>query len=64
MDENMQAKYEEKLKEFLSYCKKHKNMIEYHEITDFFAFDNSKALKDIKLEGYEHQGRLPMPVTE
>ncbi|MCR5311927.1 MAG: RNA polymerase sigma factor RpoD [Lachnospiraceae bacterium] len=37
MDENMQAKYEEKLKEFLSYCKKHKNMIEYHEITDFFA---------------------------
>ena len=33
----MQAKYEEKLKEFLSYCKKHKNMIEYREITDFFA---------------------------
>ncbi len=34
------------------------------EITDFFAFDSSKALKDIRLKGYEHQGRLPMPVTE
>ncbi|MCR4727326.1 MAG: sigma-70 family RNA polymerase sigma factor, partial [Lachnospiraceae bacterium] len=37
MDENQQAKYDEKLKEFLAYCKKRKNMIEYHEITDFFA---------------------------
>lgn len=34
------------------------------EITDFFAFDNSKELKDIKLEGYEHQGKLRMPVTQ
>lgn len=34
------------------------------EIKDFFAFDNSKALKDIKLEGYEHQGKILMPVTE
>lgn len=34
------------------------------EITDFFAFDNTKELKDIKLEGYEHQGKIKMPVTD
>lgn len=34
------------------------------KITDFFAFDNSKELKDIKLENYQHQGRIAMPVTE
>ena len=34
------------------------------EITDFFKFDNSKELKDIRLEGYEHQGKIVMPVTE
>lgn len=34
------------------------------EITDFFSFDNSKELKDIKLENYEHQGKIAMPVTE
>lgn len=34
------------------------------EIKDFFKFDNSKELKDIKLENYEHQGRIIMPVTE
>lgn len=34
------------------------------EIHDFYAFDNSRALKDIKLEGYEHLGVIKMPVTE
>ena len=34
------------------------------EIKDFFKFDNSKELKDIKLENYEHQGKISMPVTE
>ena len=34
------------------------------EITDFYAFDNSRALKDIKLEGYENLGAIKMPVTE
>lgn len=34
------------------------------DITDFFAFDHSNELKDIKLEGYEHQGKITMPVTE
>ena len=34
------------------------------EIDDFFKFDNSKELKDIKLLNYEHQGKISMPVTE
>ena len=34
------------------------------EIKDFFEFDNSKELKDIRLERYQHQGRIRMPVTE
>ena len=37
MDENMQAKFEERIKEFLAHCKKKKNEIEYHEITDYFG---------------------------
>ena len=34
------------------------------DITDFYDFDNSKDLKDIKLEDYEHLGVIKMPVTE
>ena len=34
------------------------------KVKDFFKFDNSRELLDIKLEGYEHQGRIAMPVTE
>ena len=33
------------------------------EVKDFFKFDNSRELKDIKLEGYEHLGKISMPVT-
>ena len=33
------------------------------EVTDFFKFDNSRELKDIRLEGYEHLGKIVMPVT-
>jgi len=42
MDENTRAKFEEKLKELLEAAKKKKNVVEYHEISDFF--------KDIPLE--------------
>ncbi len=28
------------------------------EVDDFYAFDNSKELKDIRLEGYQHLGKL------
>ncbi len=34
------------------------------EITDFYTFDNSRDLKDIKLENYQHLGTIKMPVTE
>jgi len=34
------------------------------EIKEFADFDNSKDLKDIRLEGYEHLGVIKMPVTE
>ncbi|MBR6505692.1 thymidylate synthase [Candidatus Saccharibacteria bacterium] len=34
------------------------------EIKDFHSFDNSRALKDIKLENYKNLGIIKMPVTE
>ena len=34
------------------------------EINDFYKFDNSRELKDIKLENYENLGVIKMPVTE
>ena len=34
------------------------------EVENFYEFDNSRDLKDIKLEGYEHLGVIKMPVTE
>jgi len=37
MDENTQAKFDEKVKELLSSAKKKKNVLEYQEISDFFA---------------------------
>ena len=33
------------------------------EIKDFFDFDNSKELKDIKLIDYKHHGKISMPVA-
>lgn len=35
MDENVQAKFEERLKELLAIAKKKKNILEYQEINDF-----------------------------
>ena len=35
-----------------------------HEVRDFFKFDNSKSLADIKLKDYKHLGAIKMPVTE
>ncbi len=34
------------------------------EVTDFFAIDNSKELKDIKIEGYEHMGKIAFPIAQ
>jgi thymidylate synthase len=33
------------------------------DVKDFFEFDNSRELLDIRLEGYEHQGKISMPVA-
>ena len=37
MDENTQAKFDEKVKELLALAKKKKNVLEYQEIADFFS---------------------------
>ncbi len=37
MDENTQAKFDEKVKELLNMAKKRKNVLEYQEISEFFA---------------------------
>ncbi len=37
MDENTQAKFDEKMKELMSVAKRKKNVLEYHEISDLFA---------------------------
>lgn len=34
------------------------------EITNFYDFDSSRELKDIKLENYENLGTIKMPITE
>lgn len=34
------------------------------DIKDFFEFDNSKELKDIKIEGYEHMGPIKFPLAK
>lgn len=34
------------------------------EIKDFYAFDHSKELKDIKLLNYQHMGKIEMPVSQ
>ena len=33
------------------------------EVKDFFEFDNSKELKDIRLENYENLGQISMPIS-
>ena len=34
------------------------------EITDFFEFDNSSELKDIKVLKYQHHGKIKMPIAQ
>ena len=47
MDENTQAKFEEKLREVLALAKKKKNVLDYQEVVDFFA---ELSLEDDKLD--------------
>ncbi len=34
------------------------------DIDDFFSFDNSKDLKDIKIKNYKHMGKIKFPITQ
>lgn len=34
------------------------------EITDFYKFDNSKDLKDIKVKNYKHMGPIKFPIAQ
>ena len=34
------------------------------EVKDFFEFDNSKDLKDIKLINYQHMGKISFPIAQ
>ncbi len=34
------------------------------DIHDFYDFDHSDSLKDIKLEGYRHMGKISMPIAQ
>ena len=33
------------------------------DIKDFFDFDNSRELKDVRLENYENLGTITMPIS-
>ena len=33
-------------------------------IKNFYDFDNSRALNDIKIEGYEHMGKIEFPIAQ
>lgn len=34
------------------------------DITDFYKFDNSRELKDIKIKQYKHMGKIDFPITQ
>ena len=47
MDETLQAKFDEKMKELIASAKKNKNVLEYQEISDFFA---DMPLEEVQFE--------------
>ena len=34
------------------------------EVDDFFKFDNSKDLNDVKLIDYKHMGKIKFPISQ
>ena len=34
------------------------------DIKNFFEFDNSKDLKDVKVRNYKHMGKISFPITQ
>ena len=65
MDENTQAKFEEKMKQLLAIAKKKKNVLEYQEIVDFFAdLALNEEQLDKVLEHLEQAGVDVLRITE
>lgn len=65
MDENTQAKFEERLKELLNAAKKKKNVLEYQEISDFFTeFTLEEEQFDRILETLEQNNVDVLRITE
>ncbi|MDE6663384.1 MAG: RNA polymerase sigma factor RpoD [Lachnospiraceae bacterium] len=65
MDENVQAKFEERLKELLNIAKKKKNVLEYQEINDFFHdLSLEEEQFDKILESLEQNGVDVLRITE
>ena len=64
MDENTQVKFDEKMKELLAVAKKKKNVLEYQEISDFFAeLQLGEEQFDKVLELLEHKGIDVLRIT-
>ena len=65
MEENVQAKFEERMKELLNIAKKKKNVLEYHEINDFFHdLPLEEEQFDRILETLEQNGVDILRITE
>ena len=65
MDENTQAKFDEKLKSLLAIAKKKKNVLEYQEIMDYFAdMALGEEQFDKVLESLEQNGVDVLRITE
>ncbi|MCM1046996.1 MAG: RNA polymerase sigma factor RpoD [Clostridiales bacterium] len=65
MEENVQAKFEERLKELLNVAKKKKNVLEYQEINDFFRdLPLEEEQLDKILETLEQNGVDVLRITE
>ena len=65
MDESMKARFEEKLKEILNIAKKKKNVLDYQEISDFFAeFALEEEQFDLILETLEQNHVDVLRITD
>ena len=65
MDENTQAKFDEKLKGLLAVAKKKKNVLEYQEINDYFAdMPLNEEQFDKIMETLEQNGVDVLRITE
>ena len=65
MDENTQAKFDEKLKGLLAVAKKKKNVLEYQEINDYFAdMALNEEQFDKIMETLEQNGVDVLRITE